>query len=681
MKAFQFPLIKITIFFAIGIFTAFYWQPKPILALSSLLISFLLFGFVFYKSLKTNAKSLFFGIGAYLLSFLIGLLTQVIHTDLYKKNHFVNQISSKEKEYTIKCSLQEKLKKSINNDRFIAKIFEFNGHKSVGKIIINIRKDSIIQHFFEIGNILNIKASVYKNKPIKNPNQFDYGKYLENKNIYAQAYCDLGDIKISSDIDKNLRYYAAKFREKIIYNLEKNGFAKDELAVVVALILGQQQDISPEIIQDYQFAGAVHILSVSGLHVGFILLFVGYLLKPFPNTKKWKINKLFIVLASLWLFGFIAGLAPSVLRSVVMFSFVAIGRYLGRGDNIYNSLLVSALLILLFEPSFLFDVGFQLSYVSLYFIIWLNPVFATILQPKNRIIKFFWEIITVSFAAQIGAMGLSIYYFHQFPELFFITNLVVLPAMGFILALGVLVMLLAYFDVAPHFLIKILEYSIWILDKIIAYIASFEQFILQNISLNKFVLCTLYLMIFAIIICLKKPDFKRLAIALSAIIIFQVSIISSKYHYQNQKEMIVFNNNKSSLITKRIGQKTILYANKKLEKYSKTTINQYLVANYSQISLTKQLPKLIYFQNKKILIIDSLSIKSININPDILILTHSPKINLDRFLENCKPKIIVADASNFKTYIKVWKLTCQKLNIDFHATSEKGFYKVNNISD
>ena len=176
----------------------------------------------------------------------------------------------------------------------------------------------------------------------------------------------------------------------------------------------------------------------------------------------------------MFLFGILAGLAPSVLRSVTMFSFVAIGLFLRRSVNIYHTLLVSILLILLFQPSFLFDVGFQLSYIALFFIVWLQPLLANLWTPKNKIKNYIWDILTVSFAAQIGTLPLSIYYFHQFPGLFFVTNLIVIPLLGFIMSLGVLVMVFAAFNWVPFYPAKALEISIYYLDKIINTIASFE---------------------------------------------------------------------------------------------------------------------------------------------------------------------------------------------------------------
>ena len=672
MKIFQFPLVKITLFFVLGILFAYFAKPSINLVIGLLFSGYLIFGFTYYKSLKSNLFNFYFGVATCVVLFLSGIFTQTIHNDLYQKNHYFHQIDAQNKKYILEVSITEKLKFSAFNNRFVANVKSLDNKKSSGKIILNIRKDSVYDSSLKIGNILKINANVYKNKAPKNPNQFDYGKYLENQNIFAQIYCQPNEIEISSNSEKSIWYYTEIFRDKIIKNLEKNGFAKKELAVVVALILGQQQDISPDILQDYQFAGAIHVLSVSGLHVGFILLFVSFLLKPFPNTKKWKTNKLLIIIASLWLFGFVAGLAPSVLRSVVMFSFVAIGRHLDRGVNVYNTILVSALLILMFKPSFLFDVGFQLSYISLFFIVWLQPMLSELLVPKNKIIGFFWDIFTVSVAAQVGAMGLSIYYFNQFPGLFFITNLVILPAMGIVLALGVIVMILAFFDCAPYFLTHLLQQIISFLNLIIAKIASLEQFVLQNIFMNKTMVLFLYLMIFAIVIYFKKPKFNRLIWALSTVILFQITIIGSKVYYQKQNELVVFNEKKNTIIAERFGQKTIIFTSKNITKNK--TIKQYILGNYSTISSQKKLPNLIFFKNQKILILDSLSLYNNGSNPDVLIITKSPKLNLDRFLQNCQPKIVVADASNYKTYVNVWKRTCQKNNIQFYDTSEKGFF-------
>jgi competence protein ComEC len=373
MKVLQFPLARITIGFVLGILITFYIKPAPAFLFGLLGASLLLFGASYYLQKNILKNTIFFGLSTYLLSFLIGAATLIVHTDSYQKTNYTQDHSVFEKPQLLSLVIREKLKGNNTNDRYIAVINQIGTKKYSGKILLNIRKDSV-PHNLETGTLLRIRGVLYKNKLPNNPNQFDYGEYLSKKQIYAQLYTDTDQIDISADLTKDIWYYASKLRTTIIHNLEKNNFHKKELSVAIALVLGQKQDISPDIIQDYQYAGAIHILSVSGLHVGFLLLFLTFILSPIPNTKRGAVLKLILILLCLAAFALIAGLAPSVVRSVTMFSFVAIGYQLRRSVNIYHTLLVSILLILLFQPSFLFDVGFQLSYIALFFIIWLQPL-------------------------------------------------------------------------------------------------------------------------------------------------------------------------------------------------------------------------------------------------------------------------------------------------------------------
>jgi len=677
MKELQFPLARITIGFLSGILVGYYFKPAVSFVFSFLFIASCIFVIAYFLSKRNTVNGLYFGLATYFLAFNIGTSTQIIHTDSFQKSNYIHHNSIFETPHLVSVTIREKLRSSAFNDRYIVLVNQIGDSVNTGRILLNVRKDSL-NHPFEIGAHLQINASLYENSPAKNPNQFDYGKYLEGKQIYAQIYADVSNIKIGSIVQKDVWYFTSRLRTKIIQNLEKSNFNKAELHVAIALILGQQQDISPEIIRDYQFAGAVHILSVSGLHIGFILLFVTFLLKPFPNTRRGSFVKLIIILFSLASFGLIAGLAPSVLRSVTMFSFVAIGMYLRRSTNIFHTLLVSMLLILLVQPSFLFDVGFQLSYVALFFILWLQPLLAQLWTPKNLIAKYFWDILTVSFAAQIGAFPLSIYYFHQFPGLFFVTNLVIIPFLSVIMALGVLVMVLAAFDVVPLFLAKSLEWSIYILNKIINSIASLEQFIIQEIPFNWQLLLSVYLLIIATIVWFKKPSFNRLVLAFISIIIFQITYFQTHLTIQNQSELVIFNSKKSSLIAERKGENITLYANDSILRtaYKNRTIASYSMGNFSSLKTKNRLRNLIYFNGNKILVMDSIGVYPKDIHPDIVVFTQSPKINFERFLQTTKPKMVVADASNFRTIQNHWKATCFKQKIPFHATGEKGFYRL-----
>ncbi len=677
MRVLQFPLIKITGCFVLGLLLAHYTKPPFLVTLIALIISFIAVVTIYFLLKKSIFPKNYFGIAALFSAFVIGVFTFVSNNQTRNKLHYIHFITTQNKNYTATISIKEKLKNTAVNDRYVAQMITLNGKESYGKVLLNIKKNQPIPSM-EIGANLKVTGPFYKNRNPNNPNQFDYGSYLENQQIYGQLYVEASDIQIGSTIDKSIAYYASLLRNRIIKNLEKNHFHKSELSVVVALILGQQQDISPEVVRDYQYAGAVHVLSVSGLHVGFILLFITFLLKPIPNTRMGSTIKLIIVITFLWAFGILAGLAPSVVRSVTMFSFVAVGMYLRRSINIYNTLAVSALLILLFQPSFLFDVGFQLSYVALYFIVWLQPLLASAWNPKYKIVSYFWDIITVSFAAQIGTFPMSIYYFHQFPSLFFVTNIIILPGMSLILGLGVIVMLFAAFDWVWIPLLKALEWSIWLLDKIIAWVASFENFVFKDIPLHFLSMWGLYLVIFSIIIWTKKPNYRKFIAALFSIIILQVIAIPIKYSNQKTQEFIVFNKQGTSIFTERIGDKVTVFFSKDLEKNANANLvlKSYLVANYCSIQMKKPISNLLYFKNKKILIIDSSGVYLEKQRPDILLLINSPKINLERVFLNWKPQKVVVDASNFKSYCKAWKATCEKEKIPFHDTAEKGFFKL-----
>ena len=660
-----------------GILMTHYFNPAIPFVFGMLFMSVCIFVICYLLSKRNQVFVLLFGLATSFLAFNIGISTQIIHTDSFQPTNYSNHKENFEKPHLITVSIREKLRSSDYNDRYIGFVNQVDHSMQTGKILLNIQKDSL-NHFFEIGTHLQIREKLYRNSPAKNPNQFDYGKYLESKQIYAQIYADASEIKIGSIRDKNVWYYTSKLRTRIIRNLEKSKFNKTELDVAIALILGQRQEISPEIIRDYQFAGAVHILSVSGLHTGFVLFFITFILKPISNTKRGSFFKLIVILVSLATFGLIAGLAPSVLRSVTMFSFVAIGMYLRRSTNIYHTLLVSMLLILLFQPSFLFDVGFQLSYIAVFFILWLQPLLQQIWSPKNKILNYFWSILTVSFAAQIGAFPLTFYYFHQFPGLFFVTNLFIIPLMSLIMGLGLLVMVLAAFNFSPFVLVKALEWCIWFLNKIINTIASFEQFIIQEIPFNWQFLLSLYLLIITIIIWFKKPSFNRLILAMLSVIVFQIAYFHTYLVAGSQKELVIFNTKKNSLIAERNGTEICLYAKDSvLKTVSKNkTLISYAMGNFSRVISKKRVPSLIYFNGNKILVLDSLGIYPKGIRPDIVLLTQSPKINLQRFLQTVKPEIVIADATNFKNIQKHWKATCLKEKIPFHATGEKGFYRL-----
>jgi len=675
MKILHFPLTKIAIGLVCGIIAYPILTPKLSWLWGSSL--FAVIGLLLthrYHQPKTIKKYMF---GSFVLfaSCTVGALTAALHKQPLRQNHYLHQITHYDQPHTLTIELLEKLKSTPKNKRFTASISTIDNNTCLGKIILNIPLSDTKS--LAVGSLLELTATLYKNKAPANPSLFDYSHYLEQQEIYAQAYADPATIKAIPHPTTNWSGFA-HFRETIIARLAKSAIADEERNVLNALLLGQQQDIAPDIIKDYQYAGAVHVLSVSGLHVGFIMLFLTFLLKPLGNTKKGALLKVISIVVSLWAFAVLTGLSPSIVRSAAMFSFVTVGMHQKRTVNIYHTLLVSLMLILLCKPSFLFDVGFQLSYLALFFIVWLQPVLAQIWQPRHKITTYFWDIITVSFAAQIGTLPLSLYYFHQFPGLFFVTNLLILPLLGLIMALGVIALGIAAFQTVPYWVIKPLEFLIRAMNQLIHQVASLDHFVFRNIAFSQEMLWTSYAAILLTILWIKTPDFKKLALAFASIIILQSVIILQKKDTATQEELIVFSSRKNTIITERHGTKVTVYAQDSLLKTLNNTIplQSYLTGNFCHIYKKEKLTNLLYCNHQKLLIIDSSAVYPETLQPDVILLIQSPKINLDRLLHTIRPKAIIADGSNYKSYAERWKATCRQKKIPFHYTNEKGFYKI-----
>lgn len=320
------------------------------------------------------------------------------------------------------------------------------------------------------------------NSPL-NPFQFNYAHFMQKQGVLKQLNLDSKEILILKK-QKSLPALADNYRENIILKLKKHNFSSEELAIIQALLLGQRRDISPKIYEEYAAAGAVHILAVSGLHVGIVLLILNLLLKPLERIKNGRIIKTFLLLLLLWGFALLAGLSPSVIRAVSMFSFVAMGMQLQRKTSVINSLFVSLFVLLLFDPYFIFQVGFQLSYLAVFAIASLQPFLYKIYQPKWKPLKYMWGILSVSIAAQIGVVPLSLYYFHQFPGLFFLTNLFILPVLGIILGGGIVIILFAQIDLLPGILSELYSKIIILLNQFVAWISRQEDFVFSEISFS-----------------------------------------------------------------------------------------------------------------------------------------------------------------------------------------------------
>ncbi|WP_179333487.1 ComEC/Rec2 family competence protein [Winogradskyella costae] len=673
MKLLNFTIIKFTICLVVGILLAHY------LKLNFYVILYTTIGFVISLGLswlviksKIN-RSVFYGMFAYLSMVGVGMTSYNLQDDTLRPEHYTNQNSTDDYDAII-FKIEKRLKPDTYNDKYIASILTFNDKEAVGQVLINIRRDSVpIQ--FNVDDVFYTKTELKTIQKPLNPYQFDYSKYLELEQIYHQVYLNAENILQLSDSKSTIYGYADALRKEINTKLRAAGFENDALSIMNALLLGQRQTIDKAIYNNYVDSGTIHILAVSGLHVGIILLILNFLFRPLLYLKNGHFIRPFILVCILWSFAVIAGLSPSVTRAVTMFSVISIAMHLKRRTNIYNTLVISAFVILLFKPTFLFAVGFQMSYLAVLGIVSVQPIIYKLWKPKYWIIDKPWQIFTVTLAAQIGVVPISLFYFHQFPGLFFISNLVVIPFLGLILGFGMLVIVLALLNALPNFLVIVYSFIIDSLNDFIAWVAQFENFLFRDIPFTLLQAIVCYIIIVALIQVYKFRNFKWIAISLIAIIGLQGVYFYNRYQTQHNT-LVVFNKSRYSMIGLKTNNKLTLYHNLDSVKLkSDYAVKNYKVGESLDIIVSDSLQSVYQYKDNIILAIDSFAIyKGLTFRPNYILLRNSPRLNLNRVIDSLKPQLIIADASNYKSYLKRWKETCEHKKIPFHQTNEKGAF-------
>lgn len=280
-----------------------------------------------------------------------------------------------------------------------------------------------------------------------NPDEFDYVKYLRRSGGAGTAYVPDGHWQVvGHDAERSFTQQAMGYRKRVVEQLRYLGFKEDNLAVLSALLLGDKEGLSDEIVETYAVSGASHVLALSGLHIGFLYALLFFLLSPLWKWKSWmKPVAILLIVLLLWLFAFFTGLSSSVVRSVTMFTIMSVAMLMRKDPLSLNVVAASAFLMLLVNPAWLFNVGFQLSYSAVVAILLLQPKLASLWQVENRLLRYVWGLLTVSVAAQIGTMPWVMFYFSRFSTHFLLTNLWVIPLVSVVLYAAVLMLLLTPF--------------------------------------------------------------------------------------------------------------------------------------------------------------------------------------------------------------------------------------------
>ena len=665
MSISRFISVKLSLGLILGILLGRWLDIAPITASMLALLLLILLGILFvYK----KRPSFLFGLNAGLLIISIGVLSVTLSQPKHQKNHYTQFPSKGNRTWHIK--IREVLKPSFFSNRYVASIQRMDSLMVWGKIVLNAPIAKIPTQF-NVDDELLVHSSLNSIPTPLNPHQFDYASYMEHLGIYDQMLLDTFYIPLKNHT-KSLYGMAATVRGSIISKLKKASFGTEEMAIIQALLLGQRTAISADTYSNYKNAGAVHILALSGLHIGILLLVLQFLLKPLAHIPHGKTIKLASIVVLLWGFAFLAGLSASIIRAVAMFTFVAYAQYLNRPTNSFNILALSLFFILLVSPNLLFQVGFQMSYAAVFAILWIYPLLLKYWTPKFYLIRKGWQLLSVSIAAQLGVLPISLFYFHQFPGLFFVSNLMIIPFLGILLILGILISILALCNALPLFLADFYNQAIHTMNSSIAWIAKQEAFIFKEISFDAVQLLGTYVLIIALVRNLSKINFKQLSFLCLSIIALQIWSIH-RAHITTQKQALI--------VTHTIGNTVLLHQKGSLlgvasnaPPYQKM-IADYKIAEGIASVQYDSLAQAYRLADSRILILDSLSIyPSATTSFDYLLLTQSSKINLNRLIDSLQPKVIIADGSNYNSTIRRWKATCTKRKLPFHYTGEKGAY-------
>lgn len=670
MRLLDFVAVKLVLCLILGI-TLAHLLPSSIITTAFIFgVLMVILGILYFIGKNHFGHFPVFGVLAMVTTVCLGVLVYNLHDQKQYKNHYANHITDDVQ--IVHFRIKERLKPGAFYDKYVIEILSVNNQPTTGKTLLNIHKDSTLT-IYHVDDAFLANISF---KPLiepLNPYQFSYKNYLAKQHIYHQIFTDTKSFKQVSNQVTSFYGYADRTRTHINQKLKAHSFTTSELALINALLLGQRQELQKEVYESYTNAGAIHILAISGLHIGIILLLLNMLLKPMERLKNGLLIKTILIVIILWGFALIAGLSASVTRAVAMFTAVAIGMSFKRPKNVYNTLAVSVFFILLFKPLFLFDVGFQLSYLAVLGIVSVQPMlYKSIKKPKNYILNIFWETATVTIAAQFGILPLSLFYFHQFPGLFFLSNLVVIPFLGIILGIGILIIILAEINCLWNFMVVIYGNILSGMNNFIAWVASIERFIFRNISFGYVELIISYLLIASVVFYFKRKTYKRLVLCLVSVLLFQLGFLFVN-HQKNVNELVIFHKSRYTLIGLKQGNHLTYYHNLKTFD-SENSVKHYTTGSYAKTIAQDSLKSVMAFQDKTILIVDSLGVYRVSFQPDYVLLRNSPKINLERLIDSIKPKELIADGSNYKSYVERWKATCLKRKLPFHNTNEKGAY-------
>jgi competence protein ComEC len=683
------PFLRLLIPFIFGIIVQWY-LPIPLLCSLSFFIIFLVLLLLFQLA-RSFIQFKFYWVNGVLINVLL-FFTSVIFTYYHDISHKAEWIKNDYKNgAVIIATLEEPLSekdKSLKAEASVKSIIINDTLLSVkGSIIIYFQKDSLLPS-------LNYGSQIVFNKPLQliknsgNPAAFDYQRYCAFQDIYHQVYLKHGEFVVMPEKKESIiKKFLFSVRTKTLAIFQKNLSGEKERGLAEALMIGYKDDLDKTLVQSYTNTGVVHIIAISGMQLALIYGFLLLLFKPLEKLRFTKFIKPLTILVTLWLFSLMSGASASVLRAAVMVTCIVVGESLSKRTSIYNTLAASAFLLLCYNPFWLWDVGFQLSYIAvLSIVIFMKPIY-NLVYIRNKLLNFIWELVAVSISAQILTTPISVFHFHQFPNYFLITNLVAVPLSSVILFGELILCSVAFIPFIAKLIGIILNWLVWLMNSFIEHMETLPQATWNNLQINMPQLIFCYVVIAGISLWLFFKNKSALLIALSSILCFTILRSLSFWQASDQQKLIVYNIPQHQAIDF-IGGRNYLFKGDSILQEDGFLKNFHLKPSRikSRISQADSISAVFYgntifqFGSKKIIVIDrpvSFFPERIRIEIAAIIISKNPKIKIANLAAvfNCSQWIF--DGSNASWNISKWKTECDDLHLNCYDVSEKGAFVMN----
>ena len=555
-----------------------------------------------------------------------------------------------------------------------------------GKVLLYFARDSAAPAL-HYGDIILVHQNFQRIKNSGNPGGFNYQRYAAFQGLYHQLFLQPNDWQATGKSSKNFfRQFLFDAREFVIHALQKYiPNTAQQLGIAEALLIGYKEDLDKDLVQAYSNTGVVHIIAISGLHLGLIFVVLSWLFNHAPWLRRSRHVRVVLLICGLWLFALLTGGSASVLRSAVMFTVVIIGKNYFRQSSVYNSLSASALLLLCYNPYLLWDVGFQLSYLAVIGIIALQQPLYRSLYIRQRFLRKVWEMTSITLAAQVAAFPICLYYFHQFPNMFLFTNLLAVPLSTVILFGEILLVMLSLWSPAALLLGKFLGGMLWLMNSAVLWLNSFSFSVLDNVYAD--VLSTLLL--YAAVACLcawllhRRPVIAKFTLFFLAA--FGAFHTYARVQLNSQKKIVIYNVSRCRAVDflqadyfSFIGDSALRQEGLLQNFHLKPARIFYRAKQEVPASrMLRSSGSLYRFCNTSLLMIDTAVMYAAardRIPVDILLLSHNAKVRLQDLVTAVSPAVVVFDASNSLWKIEKWKSECEDLHLRFHSVPEQGAF-------